>query len=493
MKPGGRPTLLPLTPSHLVGVGIAQLSMLLWLFSAPSWTVALPLSVLAGMVLVAPFFPAWRLYGPYTTRGTNYGSGARGAVALTFDDGPHPETTGPLLELLRRRQVKACFFQVGRLVEANPELTARVLAEGHELGNHSYSHDVLLMMRTGSRLADEIRRGQEVLAAQGQRPLCFRPPVGIVNPRLWPELLRQGLMAVGFSRRAMDWGNRKVPGLSGRLLSGVRAGEILLLHDCPGGASFEVAAWLQEVEAVLDGLEQKDLAVRPLSVLLGRPVMEPADNPGGGAAAMFYDGLARAYDEEQEQKSSAAVRVAERHVITRRLEALGADHGQVLEVGAGTGRFTLALAQDAREVTALDVSPAMLAMLEAGAREAGLDNITTARGAVEDARLRGPYDLICSFSALEYVKDLEGTVQRLADLLRPGGRLFFTTAHRGPLRLWVQLGNAMRQGIWLHARSRRQVRRALQAAGLELEVLQTHGLKLPLAGGMLLEVVARRP
>lgn len=485
-----KPTLLPLTPAHLLGVATAQLSLLLALVSAPAWTAVFPLSLLAGMVLIAPFFPAWQLYGPYTTRGR----GASGAVALTFDDGPRPETTGPLLDLLRQRKVKACFFQVGRLVEAHPELTRRVLQEGHEVGNHSYSHDVLLTMRSGARLADEVRKGQAALEAQGVRPLCFRPPVGIVNPRIWPELLRQGLTAVGFSRRAMDWGNRKIQGLSSRLLKGARAGDVLLLHDCPGGGSdFPLEAWLAEVDAVISGLEQRGLAVAPLATVLGRPVMEPVETLGGGAAALFYDGLAGEYDHEQEARGSAPVRRAERRVIQERLEVLlrsGCD--RVLELGAGTGRFTVELACRADEVTALDVSPGMLKVLEARARREGLETITPLLGAAEDAPLQGPYDLICSFSALEYVPALEPLLGRMAGLLAPGGRLFFTTAHRGPLRLFTQIGNAMRQGIWLHARSRGQVRRALEGAGLKVEALQTHGLKLPLLGGMLLEAVAEK-
>ena len=396
---------------------------------------------------------------------------------------------------MSQRQVKACFFQVGQKAARNPDLTRRVVEEGHELGNHTHTHDVLLSLRTRSRVSRELHEAQAVFATQGWRPLCFRPPVGIVNPRLWPALLRQGLFAVGFSRRAMDWGNRKVPGLAGRLLRGVRGGDILLLHDCPGGADFEVETWLQEVEEVLDGLEARGLRVAPLSELIGRPVMERTapDGASHGAAAAFYDGLASAYDQEQEARGVAAVRGPELRVVEARLAQVVSEEDRVLELGAGTGRFTVELARRAREVTALDVSAGMLARLEARARDAGLENITPLHGAAEETELNGPYDLVCSFSALEYVRDLDALLKRLADVMAPGGKLLFTTAHSGPIRLWVQLGNAMRQGIWLHARSRAEVRRALKGAGLEPEVLETHALKLPLFGGMFLEVVARKP
>lgn len=488
MKRG--PTLFPLTAAHLLGLGAAHLVLLLWLLAAPAWAVALPLCLFVALLLAAPFFPGWRLFGPYITKGR----ALPGAVALTFDDGPDPATTGPLLDLLGRRGVKACFFQVGRKALEHPELTRRLLREGHELGNHSHSHDGLLMLRSRKRLADEIRQGQEALASLGARPRCFRPPVGIVNPRLWPELLRQGLVAVGFSRRAMDWGNRKWRGLAPRLLARARAGDILLLHDGPGDQGFDPAGWLAEVEAVLDGLEQRGLAVAPLSHLLGRPVMEPAAGTGTApdAAATFYDGLAPGYDQEQEARGAAPVRGAEKQVIEARLGQLLHDGDRVLEVGAGTGRFTMALARRASAVTALDVSTAMLARLRARARDEGLDNIMPLAGAAQDAPLDGPYRLICSFSALEYVPDLGPLLGSLADALEPGGHLFFTTAQRGPLRLFVQLGNALRQGIWLHARSQREIRRALEGQGLEVLEVRSHGLKLPLLGGMLLEVVARK-
>lgn len=490
-KPG--PRLFPLTPAHHIGLGSVQLTALLYWLGQPAAVALLPILLqVILLVFLAPLFPGWRLFGPYITKAPS-----PDRVALTFDDGPHPRTTGPLLDLLGRRQVRACFFQVGSKVAREPDLTRRVLEEGHEVGNHTHTHDVMLSLRTRARVSQEIQQAQEAYAPLNVRPLCFRPPVGIVNPRLWPALLRQGLYAVGFSRRAMDWGNRKVPGLAGRLLRGVRGGDILLLHDCPGGDQFSVEAWLGEVEAVLDGLEQRGLKVEPLSQLLGRPVMERTDTgtgaKGAGASpvAAFYDGLAGAYDREQESRGAAAVRGAERRVVEARLSELASADHRVLEVGAGTGRFTLGLASRVREVTALDVSAGMLALLDEGARERGLENITTVRGEVEQCPLNGPYDLICSFSALEYVRDLEPLLRRLSNELSPGGRLYFTTAHSGPLRLWTQLGNAMRQGIWLKARTRGEVRRALKAAGLEPELIETHALKLPLFGGMLIEVLAR--
>ncbi len=98
-----------------------------------------------------------------------------------------------------------------------------------------------------------------------------------------------------------------------------------------------------------------------------------------------------------------------------------------------------------------------------------------------------------SFSCDKYVADLPALLARLARLLEPGGTLYFTTARRGPWRLFAQIGNALRQGLWLHARSGPELRRALAQAGLEAVSLRKHGMRGWPGGGLLWEVCAKRP
>lgn len=227
-----------------------------------------PLGIFLVAVFTAPFFPGWGFFGPVLLRG----SGSEPRVALTFDDGPHPTTTGPLLDLLRRRNVHVAFFVTGRSAAIYPDLVRRAIAEGHEVGNHSASHNPFLMLQSPRAVEREIGHCNEALAALGARPLAFRPPVGIVSPRLWPALRRHGMFAVGFSRRARDFGNRRISGLAARLLRGVRPGDILLLHDGPVHGRHTVEQWSAEVEKVLDGLAERKLQVVPLSVLLDRPI-----------------------------------------------------------------------------------------------------------------------------------------------------------------------------------------------------------------------------
>ena len=236
------------------------------------WLALGPLAAFLLLCGAAPFFPAWGFYGPTVTRGRPEPPG----VALTFDDGPDPSTTGPLLDLLRERGVRAGFFVVGRKVEAHPELVRRMTAEGHEVGNHSHTHDVLLMLRGAATIARELDEGSRALESAGVRTRAFRSPVGVVGPRLFPLLRRRDMVAVGFSRRAGDFGNRRVAGLADRLLAGVRSGDVVLLHDGPVEGDGDAGRWLEEMRRVLDGLAAKGLAIRPLSEHIDHVVNDAA-------------------------------------------------------------------------------------------------------------------------------------------------------------------------------------------------------------------------
>lgn len=201
-------------------------------------------------------------------------------VALTFDDGPDPATTPLLLKLLEEQGVKATFFVTGERVARHGELIVDILRKGHDIGNHSFSHDVFLMLRSTKRLAREVAETQSELRSFGIIPLAFRPPVGITNPKLGPVLRQQGLFCVNFSCRAGDGGNRFIRGMARRVLRKVRPDDIIVLHDvCPRGAG-KVREWLEEVTLVLSGLKAKGLMVIPLAELLGKSIMVRTVNDG---------------------------------------------------------------------------------------------------------------------------------------------------------------------------------------------------------------------
>jgi peptidoglycan-N-acetylglucosamine deacetylase len=256
-----------LSPAHITGFVTFLLSGGLVFFREEA--AAVPLGLFLLSCFAAPFLPRTCFFLPVISRGDRKDR----TVALTFDDGPDPEVTPLLLDLLKQRQVPATFFVAGMKAERCPELIRQILRQGHAVGNHSYHHDPLLMLHSRAKLFDEITRGQGVLAHFGIRPLAFRPPVGITNPIL-PGVLRElGMDCITFSCRAGDFGNRRIRGLADTILKRVRPGAIVLLHDVspPQGG---IADWIQAVERIISGLESRGYGIVPLAKLIGRPVMK---------------------------------------------------------------------------------------------------------------------------------------------------------------------------------------------------------------------------
>lgn len=253
---------------------VAFVGTTLLLMLAPSLAL-LPVGAYIGVCFLAPFFPHWSWFLPIVSRGNQNCRGHREskAVALTFDDGPDPRATPKLLDLLDKHMVKATFFLLGRRAVRHPKLVDAILAAGHSVGNHSYSHDLTLMLRSSKRLSADIEAMQMLLAGHGIRPLAFRPPVGITNPVLGAVLRRLDLFAVNFSCRGYDMGNRRLANLATKLLKRVRPGDILLLHDTAPPRTEDLGVWLLEVEKLLVGLENKGFKVTPLKSVIGREVM----------------------------------------------------------------------------------------------------------------------------------------------------------------------------------------------------------------------------
>jgi len=282
--------LLLLAPAHLMALVAFPLAvLLLWL--APGWAAA-PLLVFVACCLLAPMLPTLRFYLPIISRAARRlraGRPGRG-VALTFDDGPDPQVTPRVLDLLDRYQARATFFVIGAKAGRHPELVRELAARGHTVGNHSQTHPPFLMLQGKRAIAREVALAQAAIRAAGAEPLAFRPPVGITSPDLWRVLAGQGLACVNFSCRARDLGNRRVPGLADRMLATVRAGDILLLHDTRPHR-VPVDALLAEFERLLQGLADRQMPVRPLAELLGREVL---GGPGAPPRADLVLTLGRA-------------------------------------------------------------------------------------------------------------------------------------------------------------------------------------------------------
>lgn len=207
---------------------------------------------------------------------------------------------------------------------------------------------------------------------------------------------------------------------------------------------------------------------------------------------LFYDDLAPNYDHEQFQTAVSMSKRKEYDLFLSRLPELFAGAGRVLEIGAGTGIFTIPIARHCREVVAVDISRNMLEVLAKKAAKEGVTNIRTVLCDVEKRSPEGTFSVICAFASLEYMADVPGLLRRLAGQLEPGGVIYFITARRSFLRFFIQFGNAVRQKLWLKSHSRSEIREMLRSAGCEQIEIQSHLFKVFRYGGMLLEVVARR-
>lgn len=173
--------------------------------------------------------PSATLLGPALVRDRYLPGGPR-RIALTFDDGPSEPYTGEILDILKANHVHATFFLCGSAAERYPDLVRRIKAEGHEIGNHTYSHPWLYLMDK-DKIAGEIDRTQDVLEKiSGTRPRLFRPPYGVRWFSLWPILQERRLTMVLWSMRGYD-GRYGADGIAKTSLEQLQPGGILLLHD----------------------------------------------------------------------------------------------------------------------------------------------------------------------------------------------------------------------------------------------------------------------
>jgi peptidoglycan/xylan/chitin deacetylase (PgdA/CDA1 family) len=195
--------------------------------------VSLPLAVafLGGthlFFLYASLCPNTRICVPVSTRFATSGR----EVWLTFDDGPDPKETPLVLALLARYRARATFFLIGRVVEKNPALVREILAAGHTVANHTYTHQAALFwVYPPSCFVREIDRCADVLTgAAGALPQFFRGPIGWHPPLLYPVLCRRGLQPVGWSARGLDRADNNPERVAGRVLRHLRPGAIFMLH-----------------------------------------------------------------------------------------------------------------------------------------------------------------------------------------------------------------------------------------------------------------------
>ena len=178
----------------------------------------------------------------------------RAVVAITFDDGPHPQGTPAVLEELARRGATATFFLVGEQVVQRPSLAREIVAAGHEVAVHGFRHTLLLRRRVVA-VADDLDRAVDAIGeATGVRPTLYRPPYGILSSGALGHVRERGWRPLLWSTWGRDWERRATPqSIARRATRGLRQGDVVLLHDSDAYSSAD--SWRRTAAALPSVLE----------------------------------------------------------------------------------------------------------------------------------------------------------------------------------------------------------------------------------------------
>ena len=277
-----RPTLATRLSAGLHGTAAAVLAL------HPAWWPGLLGGVAANHLALAAAgaWPRSQLLGPTLHRLPQPGR----RIALTFDDGPDPDATPRILDLLAASGATASFFCIGQRGARHPALLRRIVAEGHSVENHSHTHPRHFAFLVGPALRRQVEDAQAALAAAtGTAPRWFRAPMGIRNPLLDPVLHRSGLRLASWTRRGYDTRCRSPAAVLSRLARRVAPGDVLMLHD---GNAARTAGGTQVVLDVLPHLlarlrESGLAAVALTAAPAATPAAEaaPGSRPSGAYAS----------------------------------------------------------------------------------------------------------------------------------------------------------------------------------------------------------------
>lgn len=225
-------------------------------------------AVLGGIAAYGLVAPRSRLWAPVIYRGPRTDPPR---VALTFDDGPSPESTPRILDTLRELKVRAAFFVIGMNAARWPELIERMDAEGHIIGNHSYDHAYFGTMHRTPYWKSQLQRTDDVIEGIiGKRPAMFRPPMGLKTGHVATAARRSGHAIVTWTRRAFDGIPTRPERIVNRVVPNCRGGDVVLLHDGCGSRSQQSAMGaVSALRPLVLGLRERGLESVRLDELIG--------------------------------------------------------------------------------------------------------------------------------------------------------------------------------------------------------------------------------
>lgn len=183
-------------------------------------------------------------------------------IAISFDDGPAASYTKEILDVLKRENVKATFFCIGNHIAGNEEILKKAHAEGHLIGNHSYSHHFWFDMYSAKKMQSDLEQmDKETERVLGIKPKLFRPPYGVTNPNVKKAIINGGYTPVGWSVRSMDTVIKDEEKLLTKINNGIQPGAVFLFHDTSKTTLDVLSAFIQEVK-------KRGYQVSPLDKLL---------------------------------------------------------------------------------------------------------------------------------------------------------------------------------------------------------------------------------
>lgn len=189
-------------------------------------------------VLLFTIYIAIQVYGTLVVSASFFipikcaGSKQFPAVALTFDDGPLPLMTDKILDILKQYEAPATFFCIGSRITKHPEVLTKINAEGHLVGNHTFTHGKFFDLQSATQMTNELQQTDaEIEKTIGLKPRFFRPPYGVTNPNLAKAIRKGGYVTMGWSVRSLDTVSKDEDKLFNRVTDGLQAGDVILFHD----------------------------------------------------------------------------------------------------------------------------------------------------------------------------------------------------------------------------------------------------------------------
>jgi peptidoglycan/xylan/chitin deacetylase (PgdA/CDA1 family) len=190
-----------------------------------------------AVILISVFFLV-NIYGSAVIRSGFYLPALSAAstnekeIVLSFDDGPHPEFTAKILDTLKKHSASATFFLIGKNIEGNEDLVKRIAAEGHLIGNHSWSHGYMIDFKMKSGWIAEIASTSKLIRdLTGKTPLLFRPPYGVTTPHMAQAVKAMGIQVLGWSIRSLDTTGDSEEKIYERVTMQMKPGAVILFHD----------------------------------------------------------------------------------------------------------------------------------------------------------------------------------------------------------------------------------------------------------------------